>query len=174
MNSASRVFVLNALPQRQRAFTLVELVTVMILVGILAAVATPLFADKNAFAAAGFGSELTAALENARRSAVAMRRNVCVTLAGNTLMFVRNTGVVDGFACGANSPALPLPGKTAGVLEAPSGVSITVDPVAVTAIAFNGRGQSPAGVTLSVTGSDGSTSTRVKVEADSGYVHVLP
>ena len=160
-------------PAKQRAFTLVELVTVMILVGILAVVAMPLFADKDAFAAAGFGNELTAALENARRSAVAMRRNVCVTLAGNTLKFIRNAGVVDGFACDANSPALPLPGKSANVLEAPSGVSIAFDPVAVTTIAFNGLGQPSVGVTLSVTGRDGSSS-RVKVEADSGYVHVLP
>ena len=164
---------LHSSPAKQRAFTLVELVTVMILVGILAVVAMPLFADKDAFAAAGFGNELTAALENARRSAVAMRRNVCVTQAGNTLKFVRNTSVVDGFACDANSPALPLPGKSLSVLEAPAGVSIAFDPASVTVIAFNGLGQPSVGVALKVTGRDGSSSS-VKVEADSGYVHVLP
>lgn len=158
---------------KQRAFTLVELVTVMMLVGILAVVAMPLFADKDAFAAAGFGNELTAALKHGRKSAVAMRRNVCVTLAGNTLTFIRNRSVVDGFACDVNSPALPLPGKSVSVLEAPAGANIAFDPASVTAIAFNGLGQPSAGVTLGVTGRDGSSS-RVKVEADSGYVHALP
>lgn len=156
----------------QRAFTLVELVIVMVLIGILAAVAIPRFADRNAFDAAGFANELTAALKHARKSAVAMRRNVCVGLGANTLTFTRNLAAdVAGFGCGANAPTLPLPGGADNVLLAPSGVTIAYDPNSVASIAFNGLGQPSSAVTVTVTGNDG-TSARVMVEAGSGYVHV--
>lgn len=169
--SASPVFVRNALPQRQRAFTLAELVTVLILVGILAVAVIPRFADRDAFAAAGFVDQLTAALKHARKSAVAMRRNVCVALSGSdTLTFTYNPATEDGFSCGASALPLPLPGSSDHRLKAPSGVSMAFMPATLSTVAFNGLGKPSAGASLAIKGSDG-TSASVVIEDGSGYVH---
>ena len=185
MNSrcCHRTSVRFAPPAMQRAFTLVELVTVMILIGILAVAAIPRFADNDAFAAVGFGDQLTAALKHARKSAVAMRRNVCVVLDGNSLWFTRKLTVSTptDFACGVNP--LPLPGISVNSLDATaSGVALTATAVSVI---FNPLGQPLDATTgfpllavspnswasrFSIAGSDNSTSY-VVVEADSGYVH---
>lgn len=156
-------------PVAQRAFTIIELVSVMILIGVMAAVALPRFADNGLFTSAGFTSELTAALKHARKSAVAMRRNVCVSVAANALTFTR--GIAPAAACTA--AALPLPGQSINILAAPVGVGVAVSPATVPPVAdvvFDGLGQPLATATFTVTASDGSTSS-VVVEAGSGYVH---
>jgi MSHA pilin protein MshC len=153
---------------RQRAFTLVELITTIMLIGILAATAMPRFADKGSFEAAGFSSSLTAALQHARKSAVAMRRNVCVVLSGgNTLTFTRKLAPdpANTFACDVTE--LPLAGQATNVLEAPSGVGISAS---VASMAFDALGRPSAAITWTITGSDGSTHT-VLIEAESGYVY---
>lgn len=156
----------------QRAFTIIELVSVMILIGVMAAVALPRFADNGLFASAGFSSELKAALKHARKSAVAMRRNVCVSVAANALTFTRSIDpAAAAFTCAATT--LPLPGQSINTLTAPSGVGVAVAPAAVPpalAVVFDGLGRPLATATFTVTASDGSTSS-VVVEAGSGYVH---
>lgn len=71
----------------QRGFTLPELVAVMVITGILAAVAVPRFTDVGGFAARGGRDVVLSTLRYAQQSAIAMRRNVCVGL-GSTLLTV--------------------------------------------------------------------------------------
>jgi MSHA pilin protein MshC len=61
-----------------RGFTLVELVITMIVMGILAVVALPRFANQSTFESRGFTDQTLAALQFARKVAVASGRNVCV------------------------------------------------------------------------------------------------
>ena len=156
---------------KQRAFTLVELVVVIVLTGILAVVAIPRFADQDAFAAAGFANQLRAALQYAHKSAVAMRRTVCVDLsAANRLTFTYN--LVPAAAGCAGGAALPLPGGSDNRLPVPAGVAFVVAPANVNTLTFSGLGRpnSDVRVTVNVTGGDGMQLS-VLVEPESGYVH---
>lgn len=91
-------------------FTLIELVSVLILVGILSVVALPKFFDKSSFQSRGFHDETLSWLRYAQKSAVAQRRTVCVTVGG--------TGVVLTVASTAGSTtcatALTLPSAAVG------------------------------------------------------------
>jgi len=69
----------------QRGFTLAELVIVMVVAGVLAAVAVPKLFDKSEFAARGGRDFVASGLRYAQKSAIAMRRNVCVSVAGSTM-----------------------------------------------------------------------------------------
>jgi len=59
---------------------MLELVVVIVVIGIMAAVAIPKFATKSDFENRGFQDETRALLRYAQKSAVAQRRNVCVAL----------------------------------------------------------------------------------------------
>ncbi|MEK7810720.1 MAG: prepilin-type N-terminal cleavage/methylation domain-containing protein, partial [Pseudomonadota bacterium] len=56
---------------KQRGFTLVELITVMVIVGILAVVALPRFFDKNTFDSRGYADQVISTLRFAQKVAVA-------------------------------------------------------------------------------------------------------
>jgi len=64
----------------QRGFTMAELVIVLVVVGILATVAVPRMFDMDQFSARGTRDFVGASLRYAQKSAIAMRRNVCVAV----------------------------------------------------------------------------------------------
>lgn len=122
-----------ARPHRQRGFTLIEMVTVMIIVGILAVVAIPYFMDRT-FDERGFHDTVRAALQHARHVAVASRRYICVNVVTGTgpaatVSIVRDlaTPETPGAVNCTSDVALPAPGRGCAASNqvcAPEGVTL--------------------------------------------------
>ncbi|MBI2313138.1 MAG: type II secretion system protein [Betaproteobacteria bacterium] len=70
---------------RAKGFTLVELITVIVILAILAAVAVPRIFGGSAFESLGFTDETVAALRYAQKSAMAMQRTVCVNFTATSI-----------------------------------------------------------------------------------------
>jgi MSHA pilin protein MshC len=139
-------------------FTLVELITVMIIVGIMAAIVAPRFFDANVFKSRGFADQVQASLRYAQKTAIAQHRLVCVALASSSItLTIASTSA-------AVTCTIPLAFSAGGnFINAPSGVTLSP---AVT-INFDALGKTTATQTITVSGA----TNNIIVEAETGYVH---
>jgi MSHA pilin protein MshC len=110
---------------RNSGFTLIELVTSLVLVGVLAAVAAPRFVDNRSFDQRGYADELAAGLRYAQRVAIASSCNVSFGITANQYSaFQRDVHATCATASAWNRPVLRLDG-TALAGAAPAGVVAT-------------------------------------------------
>lgn len=146
----------------QRGFTLVELVTIVVLLGILGAVVMPRFFGRSVFESRGFYDQVISTLRYAQKAAIAKHRVVCVLLTpGNVSLSYGTTG-----ACADGALPDPLGGGPYSI-NAPAGVTLSAS---AGAFSFNALGQpsfSGAPVTVAVSG----YGPPISVEAETGYVH---
>lgn len=106
-----------------RGFTLAELVTILTLAGILAAVAVPRMVNQQSFNTRGGAAEVRAALRYAQRVAMTKNREVCVGLMPNGLTLTLNPVPTTGAAC---TQTVRRPGAgTPYVVALPGGVGLT-------------------------------------------------
>jgi MSHA pilin protein MshC len=128
-------------PATSRGFTLVELVTTIVIVGILSAVTVPRFIDNGTtFGQRGYADEIASALRYARTIAVASQCPVRVEVnAGN---YVANLRANAADCSNAASPwSMPLNGSDGSVSgTAPADVYAAAPVI----IIFNGNGQTDA------------------------------
>ncbi|MEQ1593402.1 MAG: type II secretion system protein [Thiobacillus sp.] len=159
-------------------FTMVELVLVILIGGVLAAVAVPRMVDRSAFQTHGGAAEVRTALRYAQRLAMAKNREVCVATSLNDLKLTFDASPTPGVppnVCGQN-----VVGPDGDVLK-PYTVTIPVGlaTTPITVFRFNGQGRptsnaavplpgvlpSNAAVTLIVGGS-----VNITVQPETGYV----
>lgn len=155
-------------------FTMVELVVIIIMVGILAAVAAPRFSTRD-FSQHGFYTGVKNLLQHARRTAMASRRYQCVdvTGGGTVLSLTRDTGVPEGKAAINCATSLNLPVVTRGCgsnqVCAPSGVTVTGS----SSLIFDPLGRlvsSPGVVAVSAATLSIAGEANITVAPETGYV----
>ena len=144
---------------KNSGFSLVELITTLIIVGILAAIAAPRFFDRQTFEGRGFFDQTLAITRYAQKSAIALRRNVCVNIAPPSINLTYASAAGSGAAC--DTP-LPSPfGESSFTVTAPSGVTLSPS----TTVTFTALGSVGATTTITV------SSRTITVEGGTGYVH---
>lgn len=168
-----------SLSRRQPGFTMVELIVMMIVIGILAVAVLPRFDLLRGFDEVGYRDQVKATLEYARKSAVAQRRSVRVTLAGNNLTLNIETCHPEGtltstppcaapVALGTFPRELALPardtacGGATNQVCAPDGVTMT----GTASLRFTPLGR----LDTDTDGSYNFAGVTITVEAETGYV----
>ena len=151
-------------PQPQSGLTLVELLTILVLVGILSVVVVPRIVSTTEFEAAGFHQEVLAALRYAHKTAIASGCEVQVTIdsaARRFDLFYRSGGTDTSCGGGGFGEAVPHPNGTGAYTRtAASGVAISNDLI----LTFSGAGAASVSGSVSIDGSP------ITVTAATGYV----
>ena len=182
--------------RRQRGFTLIELIMVIIMLGVLAVFAAPRMFDSSDFYARGFHDETLALLRYAQKAAIAQRRTVCVTFS-TTAPASATLSIASAAALNACSISLIGPNKNTesnkncaggpaetgqpiqprGCILAKAGVAYST-PLAD--FGFNGLGQpinttatgsTPGTVLTSAKSVQVTGASAITVEPETGYVH---
>ncbi len=114
--------VLMTRQSRQHGFTLIELVAVLVILGIVAAVAAPRFFDNAVFTERGYADEIAASLRYARRIAIASDCNVRFTV--NAAGYSAAQPSVRVQSRGAWGVAVQSPDRRALANATPAGVAV--------------------------------------------------
>lgn len=147
-------------------FTLVELVTTLIVVGIIAAFAVPRFVGRTGFESRGFYDQAQGIVRYAQKIAIAQRQSppkppVFVVITASQIRICFDAGC-----------ATPVNDPTTGaalIVNAPNGV--TVSPAT---FSFSGSGVPSIGAQLAINVNStgvGDINRTFFVEAQTGYVH---
>jgi len=157
--------ILNSQLKVQKGFTLVELVTVIVLLGVLSATALPKFFDISGFQQQAFFDDTLNAVRYAQKLAVASGCKVQVSVSSNSYVLSQpaNRG-----QCSGNSPVFSQPVRNPGTGAASysnseSGVTLTASPAAFT---FDALGRASAEALITVAGSK-----TISVVSDTGFVY---
>jgi len=145
----SRKLIVN----RMLGFTIVELVTIIVIAGILAAFAAPRFFDNNVFQERGAADQVKAALRYGQKVAIAQHRRVVVELSAGANPICDTTVTASGVSCVISNNSTTAP---------------TLHNVYFDAL---GRPVDSAGVPKTAQDSIAVGGTTIYIEQETGYVH---
>jgi MSHA pilin protein MshC len=155
----------NAVPSLAKGFTpgftLVELIGVIAIAGILAAMAAPRFFNAATFSSRGYFDAASGFLRYAQKLAIARHGNVAVLVSASGLTLCR----VNTTPCPTASQIPGPDGNTPFQALVPNGVSLSGS---VTSVSFDAQGRPDSAAILTIIGDQTRTLT---VEAETGYVH---
>lgn len=174
----------GARPAGPGGFTLVELITVLVVVGVLAGVAAPRFFQRRGFDASAYTEQMKNLMRYGQKIAIAQGRNVFVRLNGGSVALCYDAACAarvappGGANSGSGATLASCGGSRAWACEgAPSGLAVGVatfffDPTGQPFAAtdpLGGLNSTFGSLTVAVTG-DGATHN-VTVTPVTGYVY---
>ncbi len=162
MNGSSPIFSVSKCLPAGAGFTLVELTTTIVIVGVLAAAVAPKFFDIDVFQSQGFADQAQASLRYAQKVAIAQRRNVCVAFTASTIAASAASASASGTGSACDTNLISPSGQAGYLITAPSNVTFSTIPAG---FKFDSVGK-PSVSTSGVIGT-----TTITVEAETGYVH---
>jgi len=145
----------------QQGFTITELITVIVIVGILSAVAIPKMFDRGVYDSRGFYDQTLATIRFAQKSAIAKRKFVCVSFPADnsiTLTYGTTAACADGTLVGPAGTSYPIVNTRASYAGFP-----------LAAFSFNALG-SPIPQNIPNIQVNGYP-VAIVVEGETGYVH---
>lgn len=149
---------------RLSGFTLVELVTIIVILGILAAVVMPRFFSRDIFDSRAFHDQVIAALHYAQKAAIAKRRFVCVSFGTNSVTLTYDTTAPSPTHTAANCPGTNFAGPDGTVPYTVSSNKASFSSLPA-AFSFDSLGQASAAASIQIGGASAIT-----VDAGTGYV----
>lgn len=152
--------------QRAAGFTLIELVTVLTILGVLAAFLGPRFFSQQTFGDRSYVDELAAALRFTQKAAVISGCPARLTLAPTSYTAAQQAA--SGNACNLSdtSWSTPLVGPDGDAIQGTAPSGSTASPSGVFQFDDQGRLQSSPGTTVTV------GSHTLTIDANSGFVQV--
>jgi MSHA pilin protein MshC len=151
--------------RQEHGFTIIELVSVIVITGIVAAIAAPRFVGMDAFEARGSYGTLSSTLRYAQKTAIAQRTTVYANINTSTRV------VCLGYTSNCSTAVLDPSTQAAYSKTLSSKVTITAS---TSTIGFDGLGRPVPNATATFTIQNavvaGESTRTITVEADTGYV----
>jgi len=146
--------------RHSNGFTMIELVMVIVILGILAAVAIPRMSGLSDYRGLEFHDKVVSALRHAQKTATSHRRTVCVAFTASTVTLT--IAQANAGACVAN---LMAPGANSNVVQSSDTTNAVFNPVPP-AFNFLSDGTTGAVPDLAISGQ-----TPIVVVGTTGHVH---
>src|SRR3569833_2607316 len=154
-------------------FSLVVLFVFLLIIGILAITAPPRPPGPPAPAPRGFYDETLAALRYAQKTAIAQRRNVCITFGANSvsLSIASSSGGSQPCTGGSSAPLSSLSGSGNFIVTGRAGTAFASPPAS---FQFDAQGRPRTAANVSIGPLAVQVSgfpTSITIEQETGYVH---
>ncbi|MBY0572431.1 MAG: prepilin-type N-terminal cleavage/methylation domain-containing protein [Undibacterium sp.] len=152
--------------RRDKGFTMMELIMVIVIFGILSAIVAPRFANRVDFESVGFFDQTQNMIRYAQKLAIAQRRNVWVQISATSICLAYDGATPD---CSTAPLVLEPNGSVVYSMTAPNGVTFG----AATSFSFSplGRLATDPSVSIQVLQTGVGTTGTIVVEGVTGYVH---